>query len=142
MSEFIKYFFIFWKQEMGWQPFLETSMEAPAAIAIAPRGMFPIMKWIKSATMYVELGHKKRMVLPLRGNNTSKNRKEFHTTPEQSYTYLYTMSMAIASFQQSFLTNALITPLLHKPKTNFLNSVPIVSCNYSRDDQKDSCSSR
>lgn len=65
MSEFIKYFlYIFWKQEMGWQPFSETSMEAPAAIAIAPRGMFPIMKWIKSATMYVELGHKKRMVLP------------------------------------------------------------------------------
>nr|ABK94857.1 unknown [Populus trichocarpa] len=52
------------------------------------------------------------------------------------------MSMAIASFQQGFLTNALITPLLHKPKTNFLNSVPIVSCNYSRDDQKDSFSSR
>ncbi|XP_034914798.1 uncharacterized protein [Populus alba] len=50
------------------------------------------------------------------------------------------MSMAIASFQQSFLSNAIITPLLHKPKTNFLNSVPIVSCNYSRDDPKDSCS--
>ncbi|KAB5552661.1 hypothetical protein DKX38_009972 [Salix brachista] len=52
------------------------------------------------------------------------------------------MVIALASFQKSFLTNALITPSLYKPKTNFVNSVPNVSCNYSQDPHKDSCSSR
>ncbi|KAJ6407077.1 hypothetical protein OIU84_010567, partial [Salix udensis] len=64
-------------------------MEAPAAIAKTPRGVFPIMKWIKSAMM--------------------------NTRREWSF-----------------------SALPCEGTTQF----PNVSCNYSQDPHKDSCSSR